>query len=215
MPMLPQYFNLLDPERQRIFQKLKAFKSNFVLGGGTAIMLQIGHRHSYDFDCFADKEISTMLFYRTRKIFGQSTKLQIKTSEMIAVVTHQGVEVSFVWHPFPTIRPIIETNCINLFHLEDLIANKAYTIGRRNAWRDYVDLFFFLQRKRYSLGDIIGFAQKKFSGGFNQKLFLAQLTYFKDVPIQDTTFIKDSFTPSQIKSFLEKEVEKYVKNVLA
>lgn len=41
------FLDQLDSERKRVFDKLAAFADTFVLAGGTAIMLQIGHRKSY------------------------------------------------------------------------------------------------------------------------------------------------------------------------
>lgn len=54
--MLPPYLDQLDPARQDVFKKLVRFANEFTLGGGTAIMLQLGHRLSYDFDCFSPKK---------------------------------------------------------------------------------------------------------------------------------------------------------------
>jgi len=39
-------------------------------------------------------------------------------------------------------------------------------------WRDYVDLFFFLKWRFYSIEKIITLAKEKFGGEFNEKLFL-------------------------------------------
>jgi hypothetical protein len=98
--------------------------------------------------------------------------------------------------------------------MDDLIANKAYTIGRRGAWRDYVDIFICLKWGICSIDKIIRLAKKKFNGEFNEKLFFEQLTYFDDIKIIPTEYIKDSYTPSEIKSFLELEVRKYLKKIL-
>lgn len=205
-----QYTALLDPERQIVFNRLKQFAKDYVLAGGTGIMLQIGHRVSYDFDCFTQKELSPYLLTKAKRVFGTHLNLQFKSSEIITIKTAQNIEITFVWHPFPMLRPVIKTGTIPLFHLDDLVANKAYTLGRRNTWRDYVDLFFFLHKKRYSLKKIIELTEKKFSSEFSEKLFLGQLTYFKDVQIVPTQFLGQSFNPEYIQAFLEKQVEIYV-----
>lgn len=214
MLMLPQYLDLLDKERQEIFKKLKKFANDYILAGGTAIMLQIGHRLSYDFDCFTQKELSPYLVVKAKKVFGTNLTVQLKTTEIITIKTKEGIEITFVWHPFPILQKTVKTKGISLFHLDDLMANKAYTVGRRNTWRDYVDLFFALHEKLYSLDKIIKLADKKFKGEFNEKLFLGQLTYFKDIKIVSANFIKHSFAPSYIQLFLEKQVEEYLKKVL-
>jgi len=60
--MSPLFLDQLDKERRQVFKKLKVFSSSFVLAGGTAIMLQIGHRLSYDFDLFCSNDKLLMNF---------------------------------------------------------------------------------------------------------------------------------------------------------
>lgn len=208
------YLDRLDKERQETFDKLKYFSKDFILAGGTAMMLQIGHRLSYDFDCFSAVSIRGGLLRNARKIFGESIVIKIDNSDQLTFETPQKVEVTFVLHPYPNLRPPIITPIITIFHLDDLAANKAYTIGRRGAWRDYVDLFFFLKWKLYELKEIISLAAKKFKGEFNDKLFLEQLVYFNDIPLVTTTFLKETYTDDQIKLYLEKQVGEYMERFL-
>lgn len=214
MHMLLQYMDRLSSERQEVFSKLKSFSPQFVLAGGTAIMLQIGHRLSFDFDCFSDNILPNTLLYKTKKIFGRFIKIEFQTSEIIAIKNQKGVEISFVWHPYKALRSPLQTESISLFHLDDLVTNKALTIGRRGAWRDYIDLFFFLKWNLYDLEEIINLSLKRFGGEFNEKLFLQQLVYFDDLKIVPTTFLKESYTDKEIQSYLEKEVESYLAKLL-
>lgn len=211
LPFLDQ----LDNGRQTVFEKLAAFDPPFVLAGGTAIMLQIGHRRSYDFDCFCLSDVlPNNLTQKIKRVLGHTIHIRTKSPELITIITSENVEVTFVCHPFPPLRPLINTESIPLFHLNDLTANKAYTLGRRPAWRDYVDLFVFMKWKICPIDTIISLAERKFGGEFNAKLFLEQLTYFNDIDIVETAFLKKSYTPSEIKAFLEKSVREYLKIVL-
>ncbi len=212
--MLPLFLDQLNNERQTAFKKLAAFAPPFVLAGGTAIMLQIGHRKSFDFDCFCEPEtLPANLVRKIRRVLGNSIIVKRKTSEFITVVTPQQVEITFVCHPYKPLQKPIKTSGIPLFHLDDLAANKAYTLGRRPAWRDYVDLFFFMKQKVYSIKKIIELAEEKFGGEFNSKLFCQQLTYFDDVIITDTEFLKHSYAVKQIQNFLGDQVRAYLKAV--
>lgn len=47
------HLELLDKARQEVLQKLIPVTANFVLGGGTALTLQLAHRKSFDFDFFS------------------------------------------------------------------------------------------------------------------------------------------------------------------
>lgn len=213
--MLPPFLDQLDNERQTVFEKLRAFSPPFVLAGGTALMLQIGHRRSYDFDCFCLSEsLPTGLIKKIKRILGTSIHIRTQIPELITIITPDNIEVTFVCHPYKPLRPLIKTGSIPLFDIADLAANKAYTVGRRPAWRDYVDLFILMKWNIFPIEAIISLAEKKFGGEFNPKLFLGQLTYFEDVDIAQTMFLKGSYTPSEIKSFLEKSVKDYLKKVL-
>jgi len=75
-------------------------------------------------------------------------------------------------------------------------------------------LFFFLKWKLFTIDALIALAVKKFAGEFNPKLFLQQLVYFDDIKVVDTIFLKESYSPSEIKAFLEKSVKDYLKKVL-
>lgn len=87
-------------------------------------------------------------------------------------------------------------------------------MGHRPQWRDYVDLFFLMKWELYDLKKIVALSEKKFGGEFNAKLFLEQLTYFDDVEIRPTEFLKESYAPEEIKGFLENAVREYLKKVL-
>ena len=208
--MLLPYLDTLDPERQEVFKQLKHFNRNFVLAGGTAILLQIGHRLSYDFDCFSEKPLPRNTDKMAYDTFGKDIAIKVQTRDQITLVTSTNVEITFVCHPYKPLRKFIETSSIPLFHLDDLAANKTMTIGKRGAWRDYVDLFFLLKKKLYSIDALVTLAAQKFAGMFSEKLFLEQLVYFADLDIATTAFIKESYKEEEIKSFLEERVDEYI-----
>lgn len=213
--MLPPYLDRLDNARQEVFKKLAHFRDAFVLAGGTAIALQLGHRESYDFDCFSEKKLSSTLFAKTKRAFGAETSLLLRnTDEMLFVMTPEQVEINFVSYPYPRLKPPVDTGGIGLFHLDDLVSNKAFTLGRRPQWRDYVDLFFCMKWDIYTLDAIIFLSEKKFGGEFNVKLFLGQLTYFEDVKVRPTVFLKESYTPEEIKGYIAAQVRAYLATVL-
>ena len=61
-----------------------------------------------------------------------------------------------------------------------LTAMKAYALGRRAKWKDYVDLYFLL-RDYYTLDQIVQKADSLFDQMFSGKLFRAQLAFHKDI----------------------------------
>lgn len=202
---------LFDLKRKEIFQKLFGFKKVAVLGGGTAIALQLGHRKSYDFDLFTKQLISPKVKQEVLTTFGKG-KIQVlnDTSRELTFFTQDQVKITFLYFPFPPLHPLVANLPLSLFGLEDLVSNKAYLLGRRPAYRDYIDIYFLL-KYGLSLKQIIKEAQKRFGGGFSEKLFLEQLTYFDDLDNFEIKFMgKKQPTPPEVKNFLEKEVRNYL-----
>ena len=56
---------------------------------------------------------------------------------------------------------------------------KIYALSRRSKWKDYVDIYFGLQR--FTLDAIISKAKIIFGNELNEKIIRTQLAYFKDI----------------------------------
>lgn len=207
------YLDILDEKKQHVFQNLSLFKRYGYLAGGTALALQIQHRRSFDFDVFTKKHVNNFLREKTANVFGKAD-FYVNTSDQISFKTKDDISIIFVWYFYKTLYPLVVTNAIHLASIYDIAADKAHTIGRRAVWRDYVDLFVLLREKIVTLEQISRLAQKKFEGEFNEAQFLQQLCYFKDVAEVPVDFIKKAYTASEIKSFLEEQVEKYLARIL-
>ena len=57
---------------------------------------------------------------------------------------------------------------------------KAYALGRRAKWKDYVDLYFII-KDFHSVSEIAKQAKNIFKDEFNEKIFRTQLAYFEDI----------------------------------
>jgi hypothetical protein len=100
---------------------------------------------------------------------------------------------------------------LNLESLDNKVIaiNKAFIIGQRPKWRDYVDLFFILKGDYISLGEIVKYSLIKFGSAFSERLFLQQLVYWEDITDYKIEFIKNIVPPDEIKSCFHKEVTFY------
>src|SRR3990167_1796074 len=112
------YLDRLDSGRQKIFKELAAFAVDFTLAVGTAIMLQIGHRYSVDFDLFSEKKLSPRLLNKSKIIFGQSITPDIDTDDILSVITSDGITVTFVFHPYPPLQKPLKTGSLPFYHLD-------------------------------------------------------------------------------------------------
>ena len=84
-----------------------------------------------------------------------------------------------------------------------LAAMKAYALGRRSKWKDYVDLYFLL-KEHFSLPEIATKATEIFGELFSEKLFRAQLSYFDDVDYTEKVdyLISDPPSDADVKRYL-------------
>ena len=54
------------------------------------------------------------------------------------------VKLTFLKYPSPTFNPFVIYEQVPLLSVRQIAATKAYTIGRRGAYKDYIELLFHL-----------------------------------------------------------------------
>ena len=180
---------------------LKTFSDDFGLVGGTALALQIGHRRSIDFDLFTDKIFDPdKIRNKIRKAFEIQSTI-VETPEELTIVV-SDVKLTFLTYPFEINYSEILESVIKMPNVLALSAMKAFALGKRAKWKDYVDLFFIL--KHYNLKDITTTAKEIFGGEFNEKLLREQLSYYQDIDYSETIdYIgNNTVSDAEIKLFL-------------
>lgn len=204
------FLEVLDDSRRRVFEELHRLPRGGVLGGGTSLALQIGHRRSYDFDLFYTKKVGSNWLRDIHQCFSKKLiRPIVRTDTELTVILAPDMKLTLLHYPFPHLHPYRRVGHITLFHLRDLASSKAYTIGRRGAWRDYVDLFFLL-RDHLSLQTIIRDSERRFGGQFDAKLFLQQLTYFDDIIDRTVEFTGTKIASQTIEGFFCAAVRKFL-----
>lgn len=202
----------LTQEAKRLFPFLSHF-SNFYLVGGTALALQIGHRKSYDFDLFTYDQLPPKLFQKVKKYFsGEKISVSLWTQEQADIFV-AGVKITFRYYPFKCLYKCKIYYEIPLLSLPEIGAAKARTLGRRAAYRDYVDLYFILSEKHVTLRKIIECAQKKYKKEFNARNFLEQLVYLGDITDTKVDFLRQSVSKRSLSSFFEKAIREYTQEI--
>jgi hypothetical protein len=195
---------VLTNEGAALLPALSRF-SGFYLAGGTALALQIGHRVSVDFDLFRGETITPSLYPRVERTFPFPALPLVNNSDELTVSVN-GVKVTFLHYPFPVLDPFEIYDGLPLLSVREIAATKAYTIGRRGSYKDYVDLYYVLAEGRTTLAEIIANAEKKFGDAFNARLFLEQLVYLGDVQDTEIQFLKPVVTPRRLLAFLENSI---------
>lgn len=171
--------NILSAEQLDFLPFLKNFSKDFGLAGGTAIALHLGHRRSIDFDLFSVKEFNNSAIQK--KVLKKKRVQKVFVDhEGEYTVLLDGIKITFLHYPFLINFNDSLDDFIKLPDLLTLAALKAYALGRRSKWKDYVDLYF-VTKSGVSLKKIISRAGKIFGNNFNEKIFRVQLAYFKDL----------------------------------
>lgn len=164
------------------------FFSDFVLVGGTALALQIGHRNSVDLDFFGNKEIDEELYVKELQKFGKVNIL--KVSKNILITSVNSIKTDFVNYTYPWIseKKIIEN--IPLASREDISAMKLNAISGRGSKKDFIDLYFLLNE--FSLKQMIDFYRKKYTN-HSEFGMLKSITYFEDADLESAPEIFHNF----------------------
>jgi hypothetical protein len=94
-----------------------------------------------------------------------------------------GTALAFLHYPFKGIKTL-EWEFVNLANEMSIGAMKAYALGRRSKWKDYVDLYFLL--KKFKLNEIVEVAKNIYREKFSEKLFREQLAFFDDIDYSES-----------------------------
>lgn len=193
---------ILSDNQKELLPLMAQFRREYYLVGGTAIALYLGHRRSIDFDLFKPSAINHKR--NLDKIAASSFTHAVtrRVSEQMNLVVND-VKVTFFQYPFPIDPTAKFENCFRLPPLLQLAAMKAYALGRRSKWKDYVDLYFLLL-DHFTIADISAVATQIFGDLYSEKMFRSQLCYFDDVNYTEAVdwLIPNPPTEEQIKQAL-------------
>jgi predicted nucleotidyltransferase component of viral defense system len=185
---------------------------DFYLAGGTALALRIGHRISLDLDLF------------TKNPLNQRARIEIKSR----LAEHKGFRV--LAEEEGTLHFILEKTSISLLHfpypiighlknkwqglpiatLEDIAAMKLNAVLGRGSKKDFVDLYFLIER--IGLKRIFKSGEEKFP---DSPLFLLQaakaMVFFDDAEQEPMPKMIASVDWLHLKECFEKRIPPFVK----
>ena len=175
---------ILPKSQQQLWQQLKPVSElGFVLYGGTAIALQLGHRQSIDFDFFSEKKLDKDLLRTTFSFFKTATLLQDREETLTVLVPFENevsVKISFFGNlQFGCVDIPRETDdgVLKVASLEDLLATKLKVLFQRVESKDYIDIAAMIQHG-VSLSYGLASASLMFGSAFQPSECLKALIYF-------------------------------------
>lgn len=183
---------ILTETQSKLLSIVKLFSKKFGLVGGTAIALHFGHRESLDFVLFSFNGFNN---YSIKAKIAENviidTVLVNKKGEYTFLIN--GIKFTFFQFPYKINYSESLGDIVKLPDILTLASMKAFALGRRAKWKDYVDLYFILKANR-TVSEIAAKGVEIFGNEFNEKIFRTQLAYFKDIDYSEQIIYKKGFS---------------------
>jgi hypothetical protein len=181
-PFAP-HLSILPEAQRRLWVELGDTPDEFVLYGGTAIALHLGHRHSVDFDFFADCHIDPVDLYK-RLAYLKGARLVRQEPDTLTCLVDRGDPVSVSFFGLPNLnrlRPphVARDTRLKVASLLDLAGTKALVVQRRAQAKDYIDLDALITAG-IDLPQALAAARNIYGPAFEPTPTLKALTYFDD-----------------------------------
>lgn len=130
----------------------------------------------------------------------------VNQSSRVVNLFINNIKVDFVSYKYDFIKPTLYIDDLALASIEDIAAMKLAAITGRGSKKDFIDLYFILQK--FPLSKLFDFYREKFPDG-NDFLVYKSLTYFNDAEIEPMPKMLISIDWNSIKKSIIKEVKTY------
>ena len=187
---------------------LKPF--HFVLAGGTALALYLGHRVSVDLDFFSEDPFSTENIYREIGAAGLNP-LVLQEEKGTLTLSIAETKVSFFHYPYPFVEKKVKWKGLSVAGVIDIAAMKLLAIAQRGARRDFVDLYYISQDIPFR--KIAENVVRRFGGNRINPVHLGKsLIYFVDAECDpDPQYVgRSRLVWKEVKQFFVKNVRQMV-----
>lgn len=175
------HYEILPQEQKKIYKNLSFLKNKgFILFGGTAIALQLGHRQSIDFDFFTSNKLDKKLKDEILNNLKSDTMLQ--NEENTLVFLKNEVKLSFFGDIDFAIKEnsLIFDDVLEVANLKSLLATKLKATFDRAEYKDYIDIVEILKTGQITIEEGINKMFDFFGTDFTASQVLKNLTYFED-----------------------------------
>lgn len=199
------YKQAIEPDTLELLKKimLKSYIADFILVGGTALALQIGHRKSEDLDLFTNADFnSDNLLSELIRDFKPIILLKLPQT---LVCNINNIKVDFIRFKYPFIRPVIKSEEIRMLDIEDIAPMKIDAITGRGSKKDFYDLYFLLQR--FELKKLLDLYMEMYP---HQTVFhvIRSMAYYKDAENDPDPLVLDKkITWGKVKKTISREIQ--------
>jgi hypothetical protein len=176
--------HILPAAQRRVWEELAAVPPGFVLYGGTALALRLGHRQSIDFDFFGQERFQPATLLAALPLLAGATVTQ-QAPDTLSVTLDRGGPVKLSFFGLPHLRRLRAPDRapgtgLRIASLLDLAGTKAAVVQQRAEAKDYADIDAILADGRIDLPAALAAARAIYGEPFNPLVSLKALCYFGD-----------------------------------
>ena len=195
---------------------------SFYLTGGTALAAYyLDHRYSEDLDFFSEKEIDieglTVSLEKLRsKLPVDKIDFQKSLNRNLYFFHFKNgviVKTEFTYFPFTRIEKGIKDNLVEIDSLLDIAVNKVFTIFQNPRARDFIDLYFIIQKEGWLFSDLVKKAHLKFDWPIDPLNLGSQLVKAKD--LKDMPIMIKPLNNRGIERFFIEEAKKLAPQIFS
>jgi hypothetical protein len=176
--------DILPAAQQRLWPELSQTPDHFILYGGTAIGLRLGHRQSVDFDFFSPQTFEPMTLLETVPYLKGAEVRQSSANNLTVTVDRGGpVQMSFFGNfDLGQVDPteLAEGPRIHVASLKDLGGMKAAVVTQRAEVKDYLDIHALLTKADISLPTMLAAGAIIYGSEFNPLVSLKAISFHDD-----------------------------------
>ena len=208
------HLKCLTPAARKVLKVIVplATAKGFVLAGGTAVALHLGHRLSADFDFF------TMRSFRPDSLHQAINGLDLETLVLqeepgTLTLSAEGVKISFFHYPYTFLEATSTLHGIQIAGLIDIASMKLMAMMQRGAKRDYVDLYWILQDIPFS--KIAANMMNRYGANRVNPLVIGKaLVFFQDADSDpDPAYLGKRVAWAKIKKYFIDHVQQFVLDI--
>lgn len=207
--------SILTKEQQIVLDLVadgEFFRENFYFTGGTALSnIYLHHRESADLDFFSFKRFDTQIVDQfltdSSSRYGFTFESEYRDPLYVCFLAFPSdvkLKVDFSYFPHKQLETGRIYRRLRVDSLLDIAVNKIFAVTQRIEVKDFVDLYFLLQK--FSVWDLREGVRIKFQRDLEPMMLGADL-----LSVEDFTFLPTMYVPltlNQLKVFFRKEAKK-------
>ena len=202
--------NTVSPELLKILVSLQAESLfiDYILAGGTALALQLGHRQSLDIDLFTINKQNNHGLLRYFQDNYNNFEILFNDTGILQLVVN-NIKIDMVSIKGKILENPKTIDGITLLGIKDIASMKLMAVTDRKTPKDYIDIAYLLKdipletmfdlyKQKYGISDIS-----------NVKKSLAEVNRVNPYDWQKVKMIKEDLFISDVPSIIKEELLKY------